>query len=186
MPFYDDWTSSQFLAAYGRAMTVFTDNTADPASYPDEVTFLQSVLGNFTAAIMDYVRATCPTARFEVLYPLDVNQTAFNRAVNFPSSQWTPATLDCLKTEGFGFTLQRNLAESEQAMQLSGFPAFAANQRSHLVGVGDATTAWRREAEFAQGRRFESVVLFALDQMCLIGYELPLPDLLRRSVRMGS
>ena len=53
MPFYDAWTAGQFLAEYGRAMTVFTDNTADPAAYPDEVAFLQTVLGNFTDAIMD-------------------------------------------------------------------------------------------------------------------------------------
>jgi len=137
-------------------------------------------------AIMTYVRATYSDARFEVLYPLDVNQTDFNRAINYPASQWTAASLDCLKTEGFGFTLQRNLGKSEQAMQLSGFPAFPATQRGHLVGVGDATTAWVKEAQFAQGRCFESVVLFALDQMCLIGYGLPLPDPFRRSVRMGS
>jgi len=186
MPFYDAWTASQFETAYGRAMTVFSDNTADPGSYPDEVTFLQTVIGNFTDAIMTYVRATYSDARFEVLYPLDVNQTDFNRAINYPASQWTAASLDCLKTEGFGFTLQRNLGKSEQAMQLSGFPAFPATQRGHLVGVGDATTAWVKEAQFAQGRGFESVVLFALDQMCLIGYGLPLPDPFRRSVRMGS
>jgi hypothetical protein len=167
-------------------MTVFTDNTIDPASYPDEVAFLQSALGNFTTAIMEYVRGTYATARFEVLYPLDVNQTPFNRAINYPPSQWTTATLDCLKTEGFGFTLQRNLDKSEQAMQLIGFPAFPASQRSHLVGVGDATTAWTKEAQFAQGRGFESVVLFALDQMCLIGYELPLSSGFRRSIRLGS
>jgi hypothetical protein len=186
MPFYDAWTAGQFLAQYGRAMTVFTDNTADPASYPDEVAFLQTVLGNFTDAIMTYVRATYSTARFEVLYPLDVNQTIFNQAINYPPSQWTATTLDCLKTEGFGFTLQRNLAKSEQTMQLSEFPSFPAAQRSHLVGVGDATTPWVPEAQFAQGRGFESVVLFALDQMCLIGYALPLPDPFRRSVMMGS
>jgi hypothetical protein len=51
---------------------------------------------------------------------------------------------------------------------------------------GDATTAWTKEAQFAQGRGFESVVLFALDQMCLIGYELPLSSGFRRSVRLGS
>ncbi len=186
MPFYDAWTAGEFQAEYGRAMTVFTDNTADPGAYPDEVAFLPTVIGNFTAAIMDYVRGTYANARFEVLYPLDVNQTDFNRAINFPASQWTASTLECLKTEGFGFTLQRNLGKSEQTMQLSGFPAFPAAQRSHLVGVGDPTTAWVREAQFAQGRGYQSVVLFALDQMCLIGYGLPLPDPLRRSVRMGS
>jgi hypothetical protein len=186
MPFYDAWTASEFLAEYGRAMTVFTDNTADPATYPDEVVFLQTVLGNFTAAIIEYVRGTYATARFEVLYPLDVNQTGFNRAINYPPSRWTAAMLDCLKTEGFGFTLQRNLDKSEQTLALSGFPVFPATQRSHLVGIGDATTAWMKEARSAQGKGFESVVLFALDQMCLIGYGLPLPATFRRSVRMGS
>ncbi|MCU1336287.1 MAG: hypothetical protein JWO19_1868, partial [Bryobacterales bacterium] len=186
MPFYDAWTVGQFQAQFGRPLTVFTDNTADPALYPDEVGFLSAVIGNFTDAIMTHVRATYATARSEVLYPLDVNQTDFNRAINYPSSQWTATTLDCLKTEGFGFTLQRNLDKSELTMRLTGFPVFPATQRSHLVGVGDPTTPWVKEAQFAQGIGFESVVLFALDQMCLIGYPLPLPETFRRSVRMGS
>jgi hypothetical protein len=37
----------------------------------------------------------------------------------------------------------------------------------------------------AQGSGFESVVLFALDQFCLVGYELPLTTGLRRSIRIG-
>jgi len=186
MPFYDDWTAGEFFAEYGRAMAVFADNSADPATYPDEVAFLQTVLGNFTAAIIDYVRGTYADARFEVLYPLDVNQTEFNRAINYPQSRWTASTLDCLKTEAFGFTLQRNLDKSEEALVLSGYPAFPASQRSHLAGIGDATTAWLKEAQSAQGKGFESVVLFALDQMCLVGYKLPLQETFRRSVRMGS
>lgn len=183
MPFYDAWTAAQFLSAYGHDMTVFTDNTSDPASFPDEVAFLPAVIGNFTDAVMSYVRATYSTARFEVLYPVDVNQTDFNRAINYPAGSWTPAALTCLKTEAFGFTLNRNLDESESAMDLLGFPAA---QRSHLVGVADPTTAWLKEAESAVGKRFESVVLFALDQLCLVGYALPFPESFRRSVRMGS
>jgi len=35
------------------------------------------------------------------------------------------------------------------------------------------------------GQNLESVVLFALDQYCLIGYATPLPKSMRRSVRMG-
>jgi hypothetical protein len=62
-----------------------------------------------------------------------------------------------------------------------GFPA---SQRSHLVGIGESMTPWLKEAQSAVGKRFESVVLFALDQFCLIGYTLPLPAGLRRSVRM--
>jgi hypothetical protein len=46
-------------------------------------------------------------------------------------------------------------------------------QRSHLVGIGDAWTAWQREVDMAQSQGLESVVLFALDQYCLIGYPPP-------------
>jgi len=60
------------------------------------------------------------------------------------------------------------------------------NRAENFLVMKDATTAWMKEAHSAEGKGFESVVLFALDQMCLIGYPLPLPDLFRRSVRMGS
>jgi hypothetical protein len=183
MPFYDAWTQSQFLATYGTAMATITTNTVNPASYPNESAFLPGVIGNFTNAIIAYVRASQPACRFEVLYPVDVNQTAFNQVINYPAAAWTPSILNVLKTEGFGFTLGRTLDGAETAIGDShGFPAA---QRSHLVGIGDPTTAWVKEAESAEGKGFESVVLFALDQFCLIGYGVPLPEGLRRSVRMG-
>ncbi len=186
MPFYDAWTQEQFLAEYGRAMTVFSTNTVDPTAYPDEVAFLQTVLGNFTTAIMAYVRATQPTCRFEVLYPTDVNATAFNSAFNFPPSAWTPAALTILKTECFGYTLGRDLDQAEASIDFGASLGFPASQRSHLVGVSDSTTAWLKEVQMAEGKGLESVVLFALDQYCLIGYPTPLPPSLRRSLRMGN
>jgi hypothetical protein len=186
MPFYDSWSQAQFLAAYGRAMTTFTTNTVDPSAYPDEVAFLQSVLGNFTSSIMTYVRATQPTCRFEVLYPTDVNATAFNSAFNFPPAAWTPAALTILKTECFGDTLGRDLNQCEASIQFGAAMSFPASQRSHLVGVGDSTTAWLKEVRISEGKGLESVVLFALDQYCLIGYKTPLPLSLRRSIKMGT
>jgi hypothetical protein len=186
MPFYDAWTQAQFLAEYGRAMTTFTTNTVDPTAYPNEVSFLQTVLGNFTASIMTYVRATQPSCRFEVLYPTDVNATAFNQAFNFPPSAWTPAALAILKTECFGYTLGRNLDQTQASIDFGASLGFPASQRSHLVGVGDSTTAWLKEVHMAKGKGLESVVLFALDQYCLIGYATPLPASLRRSIRMGN
>jgi hypothetical protein len=183
MPFYDAWTQSQFLAEYGSAMAVITDNTVDPASYPNEIAFLPGVIGNFTNAVMSYVRMSQPLCRFEALYPVDVNQTTFNQAINYPTAAWTPAILNVLKTEGLGFTLARDLDDCESAIDDShGFPP---SQRSHLVGISEATTPWLKEAQSAVGKGFESVVLFALDQFCLIGYALPLPAGLRRSLRMG-
>src|SRR5579864_7622344 len=175
MPFYDTWNQSTFQAQYGHPMAVITANTVDPASYPNEVAYLPIVIGNFSNAVMSYVRTSQPTCRFEVLYPTDVNQTAFNKAINYPPGAWTPAALTCLKTEAFGFTLGRNLDMSEQTLAFGATLGFAAAQRSHLVGVGDSTTAWLKEAQAAIGKKFESAVLFALDQFCLIGYGLPLP-----------
>jgi hypothetical protein len=186
MPFYDAWAQAQFLAAYGRPMTTFTTNTVNPAAYADEIAFLQSVLGNFTSSIMTFVRTTQPACRFEVLYPTDVNATAFNSAFNFPPSAWTPAALTMLKTECFGYTLGRDLNQSEASINFGVSLGFPASQRSHLVGVGDSTTAWLKEVQIAKGKGLESVVLFALDQYCLIGYETPLPLSFRRSIRMGN
>jgi hypothetical protein len=61
---------------------------------------------------------------------------------------------------------------------------FLASQRSHLAGLGDATAPWLKEMRIAAGMGFESVVGFALDQFCLIGYKLPLPFSGRRGTRM--
>jgi hypothetical protein len=183
MTFYDAWTQSQFVATYGSAMATITTNTVNPSSYPNEVAFLPGLIGNFTNAVIAYVRGSHPACRFEVLYPVDVNSTAFNQAINYPAAAWTPAILNVLKTEGFGFTLGRDLDAAETAIDDShGFPR---SQRSHLVGIGESTTPWLKEVQSAVGKGFESVVLFALDQFCLIGYALPLPAGLRRSVRMG-
>ena len=186
MPFYDAWNTTTFAAQYGHAMATITQNTVDPSAYPDEAAYLPAVIGNFTSAIVSHVRATYPTCRFEVLYPTDVNQTAFNQAINYPAGAWTPDALTCLKTECFGFTLGRNLDKGRQTLDFGTSLGFGAAQRSHLVGVGDAATAWRKEALAAKGKGFESVVLFALDQFCLIGYEVPIRGGLRRSFRTGS
>ena len=186
MPFYDAWNLSQFAAQYGHAMGTIATNDVAVASYPDEVAYLPGVIGNFTNAIMGFVVAAHSNCRFEVLYPIDVNQTAFNRAINYPAGAWTPAALTVLKTEAFGFTLGRDLDKSEASIDFGEALGFPASQRSQLVGIGDVATAWPKEAAIAEGKGFESVVLFALDQFCLIGYDLPLPDGARRSVRQGG
>jgi len=63
---------------------------------------------------------------------------------------------------------------------------FSPDKSSHLVGIGEYTTPWNKERRLALGEGLESVVLFALDQFCLIGYGLPLDEGLRRAVFMGG
>jgi hypothetical protein len=182
MPFYDAWNTAQFQAQYGQPMATIATNTVNPASYPNEVAYLPTVIGNFTSAVMSYVRTSQPNCRFEVLYPTDVNQTAFNQAINYPAT-WTPANVNVLKTESIGFTLARDLDQSLQTIEFGASLGFTPAQRSHLVSISDATTPWMTEARMAEGAGFESVVLFALDQFCLIGYPDPLPPGHRRSRR---
>ncbi len=163
----------------------FHDGSVLPSLHPDEAAFLPTLIGAFTAAIMSYVRATISNCRFEVLYPTDVNDTPFDRAVNFPAGDWTPTALDCLKTESFTYTGSRNLNKVQQSMDFSANAGFPASKRSHLIGISDPISPWIKEYNMALEENLESVVLFALDQFCLIGYPLPIDGGIRRSVSFG-
>ena len=57
-----------------------------------------------------------------------------------------------------------------------------------LIGKPQCRTqyAWDKERRLALGAGVESVVLFALDQFCLVGIGLPLGKGGRRGVFMGS
>ncbi len=185
MPFYDEWTKAEFASRYGRPLTTFTTNSSDPTEHSVDCSFLAQCISDFTTTIIGFVRETNSNARFEVLYPTDVNQTAFNQAINFAAGAWTAANLACLKTESFGFTLNRDLKASATTIGFGPEHGFSRSARSHLVGIGDATTGWRKEVRMAIGAGFESVVLFALDQFCLIGYEVPLKPGMRRGLFMA-
>jgi hypothetical protein len=54
------------------------------------------------------------------------------------------------------------------------------------VGISDYTTPWEKELALAVGQKLGSVVLFALDQCCLIGYGLPLVARSGHSLFMGA
>jgi hypothetical protein len=185
MPYYDGYTASTFQSVYGRAMGAIPNENASPADFADEVQFLPTLIGQFTEQIMAFVREQFPACRFEVLYPLDVNATALDQAVNYPAASWTASTLNCLKTENFGYTAARDLNKCLSSIVLPQTRGFPVSQSAHLVGISDPTTPWLREANLAQANGDESVVLFALDQLCLVGYALPLPTGARRAGFQG-
>lgn len=181
LPFYDAYTTSRFELEYGRPMATITSGSVDPALYPQEAQFVANLIGEFTASIMAHVRQSHPTCRFEVLYPTDVNDTAFNAVANYPANQWTPALLDNLKTESFTYTYSRDLNRclySVRYAETKGFPSY---KRSHLVGISDPIAPWVKEVDLSRAENNESIVLFALDQFCLIGYPAPVQRLTRRS-----
>jgi hypothetical protein len=186
MPFYDGYTVSAFRTNYGVDMHVFNDPSDDPTPFPNECAFLPGLIGAFTAAVRRAVLAVYPTAKFEVLYPPDTNDAALTKAINFPVGDWTPANLACMKTENFTYTGNRDLDKVRQSIQLPATLGFPPSQASHLVGIGDYTTPWKKEWSLAMSAGLESIVLFALDQFCLIGYPLPLDSGGARAAYMGS
>ncbi len=185
MPFYDAYTTSAFQDRYGRAMRIVPANDVDPSEYAEEVEFLRELVGTFTSEVMSYVRTAIPECRFEVLYPTDVNQTPFNSLVNYPDQVWTPENLDCLKTESFTYTYARDLNASVGTIRHGKALGFPDTRRSFLVGISDGRSPWMKAVRYALSENVESVVLFALDQFCLIGYPAPLPSSPRRSVFLG-
>jgi len=186
MPFYDAYATSSFQTRYGRSMGVVANEHTDPSAYAQECEWLRGLIGQFTDTVMAYVRQAHPTARFEVLYPPDVNETPLNTAVNLPMLSWTPAALDCLKTENFTYTGDRNMDKARTSVMLPMQLGFPRSKSSHLVGIGEYTTPWAREQRLAEGQSLDSVVLFALDQFCLIGYRVPLARTRRLALYQGS
>lgn len=175
MTFYDEYSKSQFQAQYGRQMATIMSHLDDPAPYAQELSFLSGLIGQFTDAIMTYVRATYPQAKFEVLYPTDVNDTALNGIVNYPSASWTPIALECLKTESFTYTFIKNTNLARVTVEYGMARGFPPSKRAFLCGIGDSRSFWKGEVALAKSQQLESVTLFALDQYCLIGYPTPLP-----------
>jgi len=185
MPYYDAYTTSTFQSQYGRAMHVFTDPSNDPTAYPQESAFLPGLIGQFTAAIMAFVRQTQANTLFEVLYPPDTNNAPLTSVINLPAT-WIPANLDCFKTENFTYTGDCNLNLARSSISLPMQLGFTPANSAHLVGIGDYMTPWAKETALAQGQKMGSVVLFALDQCCLIGYGLPLQARSGHSLFMGA
>jgi len=173
MPFYDAYTMATFQSQYGRAMHVFTDPSNDPTPYPQESAFLPGLIGQFTAAIMAFVRQTYANAQFEVLYPPDTNDAPLTGVINLPA-QWSPANLNGFKTENFTYTGDCDLNKAVTSIDLPMQLGFAPANSAHLVGIGNYMAPWAKESRIAKGLKIGSVVLFALDQCCLIGYGLPL------------
>ncbi len=184
MPYYDAYTTSTFQATYGRALTVFTTSNVNVAQYPQETAFLSGLIGTFTTTIMNFVRETYSNAKFEVLYPPDTNDSPLDTAVNLPTS-WNASALTCFKTENFTFTGSRNLDQAHGSIVLPMQMGFPRNQSAHLVGITGYSTPWVKEAQLSLAENVNSVVLFALDQFCLMDCTAPLPGGQRRALFMA-
>ena len=83
------------------------------------------------------------------------------------------------------FRSSRNLNLAKDSIGLPMQIGFARAKSSHLVGIAGYTTPWQNEVTRSLGQNLESVVLFALDQFCLMSCPVPPPAGARRSLFMG-
>ncbi len=186
MAFYDDETAAAALAALGRPLHVFLGPDDDAGvNGGADATFLRNRLRDHAAAIRDYVRASHPAARFEVLFPYDVNHPVpagvhslggrLNRYVNFPAEWEQKATsgFDRLKTEALDFgawSLDLNLVLS--AMRFALGLSWPKDSLRHLLPVFRPGYPWEKECLAALGEGFSAATLWAFDHVSLFGLPL--------------
>ena len=153
MAFYDADTQAAAQSALGRALATFHTPNDDPSinSYAD-ANFLRTRLYNYVAAIQSYVLSQCPSAVFELLWPMDVNDPdncKLLRYINLPS-QWKARAgsgFDTFLIEGYQYPgINHNL---DQANRCAQYPltelAWDQAHCRYLMGLYYGTWPWLRE-----------------------------------------
>jgi hypothetical protein len=183
MAFYDADTQAAAQSALGRPLATFHTPNDDPSvnSYAD-ANFLRTRLYNYVAAIQSYVLSQVPSAVFELLWPMDVNDPdtcKLLRYINLPT-QWTARAgsgFDTFLIEGYQYPgINHNL---DQAVRCASYPwkelAWDQAHCRYLMGVFYATWPWLREFVKVNRLGLPAVKLWAYDHLCLFGWPIPLP-----------
>ncbi|MCS6954187.1 MAG: hypothetical protein RMK57_06025 [Bryobacterales bacterium] len=194
MAYYDADTQAAAVAALGRPLHVFRSPDDDPnINGGADAAFLRNRLRDYAAAIIAYVRAAHANAKFEVLFPYDVNHPRpagvhqlggrLNRFVNLPL-EWehkASSGLDRFKLEALDFgAWSRDLNLVRTALDFALQLGWPRDSLRHLLPVFRPASAWQKEAVMALGEGFSAVNLWAFDHLCIYG--LPL----RPAVGVGS
>ncbi len=183
MAFYDADTQVAAQSSLGRALTTFHTPNDDPSinSYAD-ANFLRTRLYNYVAAIQSAVLAQCPSAVFELLWPMDVNDPdncKLLRYINLPP-QWTARAgsgFDTFLIEGYQYPgINHNL---DQATRCAQYPwkelAWDQAHSRYLMGLYYGTWPWLREFVNVNRLGLPALKIWAYDHVCLFGWSIPLP-----------
>jgi hypothetical protein len=183
MAFYDADTKAAAQVALGRALATFHTPNDDPSanSYAD-ANFLRTRLYNYVAAIQSYVLSQCPSAIFELLWPMDVNDPdicKLLRYINLPM-QWTTRAgsgFDTFLIEGYQYPgINHNL---DQATRCAQYPwkelAWDQAHCGYLMGLYYGTWPWLREFVNVNRLGLSAIKIWAYDHVCLFGWPVPLP-----------
>jgi hypothetical protein len=183
MAFYDADTLAAGVALGLGSLHTFVTANDDPSvnGYTD-ANFLRARLGGYVAAVQAAVLAIAPTAVFELLWPLDVNDPARCKLlhyVNLPAAWQARAGsgFDTFVCEGFQYGgVDHDLG---QAKRCAAYPfaelSWDLAHCRYLAGWYSAGWPWAGEYRAARSLRIPLIKFWAYDHLCLFGWPLPLP-----------
>jgi len=183
MAYYDASTLETAASSLGRSLAAFlTPNDLPVAA---DVTFLAGRLYAHVAAISAAVKAAYPTAQVELLWPYDVNFPMpigredlggrLNYAVNLPEGWKSKAGsgLDRFKIEALDFgSGTRSLDLALKAIQLPGLLGWPLQSIRYLFPVFNGGCPFLYEQQLALGELIPNLTPFAIDHVCLFGWNL--------------
>ena len=196
MAYYDAETAAAALVALGRALATFWTQDDDPAAVHSgaDADFLAARLAAHVAAIRSAVLAAHGSARFELLYPDDVNNSACYATLDFPWPQggrlnhrvntpaaWTAKTgsgLDRMKVEALSWgATYRNKDAAAAAIDVATTDmTWPKADTAYLMPIYDPGCAWPAEYLRAMNRGTPLIVLWAFDHIALYSWPWPLPE----------
>lgn len=181
MAFYDAETTALALSTLGRPLHIFRRPTDDPTvnSSADAI-FLRNRLRDHIAALRAHIAAAHPTAKFELLYPYDVNHPTpagvhqlggpLNNFINFPAeySSKPSSGLDTIKMEALDFgAWSRSLDLSRTAIEFPILLGWPKDSIRYLVPVFRGGSAWQKEYLEAKGQGIPVINFWAFDHFNL-------------------
>lgn len=201
MAYYDAVTKAAAEAALGRPLYKFTCQDDDPTvNGGADAAFLVGRLKTHIDAIRTAVLAQYAGAKFEILYPNDVNNPVcllgpgvqypqggrLNAAVNLPPEYLTKEAsgLDRFKVEAlsWGATyLHMDLAHQAIVFALTSPMSWDKADVAYLIPWFNGTCPWPREFGLASSRGLQLINFWAYDHLSLMSWPLPLPTWFERS-----
>ena len=196
MAFYDDDTREAAEEALERPLALFKSATDDPSVNESDALFLRSRLRNHVASLIADIRASYPNAKFEVLFPYDVNYPVpagvghiggrLLRFINFPAEWEMKETsgFDRLKMEGLDWgAVSRDLDLVHDVIEFPIGLGWPLDSVRYMLPVFNGGCPWVREYRMAKNAGIPVMNLWAFDHVCIFGLPVLEPAKPARAVR---